>query len=95
MTTAQTTLPPPTTSKYGSEFAAPNSVNDALGFDSEHLLRSENIPFDIDNWYPSLKKWTFRTVGERFRERQTDRQTDRQTERERERLSCVCDNVRV
>lgn len=33
----------------------------ALSFDSEHLLRSENIAFDIDNWYPALKKWTFET----------------------------------
>eukprot|EP00040_Diaphanoeca_grandis_P029472 m.172694 g.172694 ORF g.172694 m.172694 type:complete len:684 (-) comp31698_c5_seq2:53-2104(-) len=48
--------------KFAKEFSAPNNVADALGFDSEHLLRSENIPFDIDNWYPSLKKWTFKTV---------------------------------
>lgn len=30
-----------------SEFAPPNSKQEALGFDSEHLLRTENIPFDV------------------------------------------------
>lgn len=29
------------------EFAPPNSKEEALAFDSEHLLRTENIPFDV------------------------------------------------
>lgn len=38
------------------------SRSEALSFDSEHLLRSENLPFDIDAWYPALQRWTFRSV---------------------------------
>mmetsp|Transcript_20420 Transcript_20420/g.61012 ORF Transcript_20420/g.61012 Transcript_20420/m.61012 type:complete len:625 (+) Transcript_20420:36-1910(+) len=44
------------------EFDPPNSKEDALAFDSEHLLRTENIPFDIDNWYPKLAPFTFATI---------------------------------
>lgn len=33
-----------------------------LIIDSEHKLRSENLPFDIDVWYPRLRKHTYRTV---------------------------------
>ena len=29
------------------EFTPPNSKEKALEFDSEHLLRTENIPFDV------------------------------------------------
>ena len=29
------------------EFAPPNTKEEALAFDSEHLLRTENIPFDV------------------------------------------------
>lgn len=32
-------------------FVAPYDQVCALSFDSEHKLRSENIPFDIDVWY--------------------------------------------
>ena len=32
-------------------FVAPYDQARALSFDSEHKLRSENIPFDIDVWY--------------------------------------------
>mmetsp|Transcript_2909 Transcript_2909/g.5283 ORF Transcript_2909/g.5283 Transcript_2909/m.5283 type:complete len:642 (-) Transcript_2909:157-2082(-) len=32
-----------------------------LTFDSEHRLRSENLPFDIDVWYPRVKQFTFQT----------------------------------
>ncbi len=34
----------------------------ALSFDSEHRLRSENLSFDIDVWYPKLKQWSFDSV---------------------------------
>ena len=34
----------------------------ALSFDSEHRLRSENLAFDIDNWYPVLRQFTARSV---------------------------------
>jgi hypothetical protein len=33
-----------------------------LAVDSEHRLRSMNLPFDIDVWYPPLKKHTFHSV---------------------------------
>jgi gamma-glutamylaminecyclotransferase len=33
---------------------------------SEHRLRAENLPFDIDVWYPILKQFTFRTVFRPF-----------------------------
>eukprot|EP01117_Protostelium_nocturnum_P014823 TRINITY_DN5682_c0_g1_i1.p1 TRINITY_DN5682_c0_g1~~TRINITY_DN5682_c0_g1_i1.p1 ORF type:complete len:514 (+),score=167.70 TRINITY_DN5682_c0_g1_i1:126-1667(+) len=32
-----------------------------LSIGSEHKLRSENLPFDIDVWYPSLESVTFST----------------------------------
>ena len=32
-----------------------------LGIDSEHKLRSENLPFDIDVWYPLVEEFTFET----------------------------------
>ena len=32
-----------------------------LVIDSEHRLRSENLPWDIDVWYPSVQQVTFRT----------------------------------
>eukprot|EP00927_Polykrikos_kofoidii_P052155 TRINITY_DN4593_c0_g1_i1.p1 TRINITY_DN4593_c0_g1~~TRINITY_DN4593_c0_g1_i1.p1 ORF type:complete len:637 (+),score=90.33 TRINITY_DN4593_c0_g1_i1:31-1911(+) len=47
--------------RVDGEFSPPFDVQKALSFDSEHLLRSENLPFDIDNWYPSLSRWTFET----------------------------------
>eukprot|EP01126_Amoeba_proteus_P051453 TRINITY_DN6143_c0_g1_i1.p1 TRINITY_DN6143_c0_g1~~TRINITY_DN6143_c0_g1_i1.p1 ORF type:complete len:391 (+),score=58.23 TRINITY_DN6143_c0_g1_i1:81-1175(+) len=34
---------------------------EALSIRSEHTLRSENLPFDIDVWYPLLKEHTFPT----------------------------------
>jgi gamma-glutamylcyclotransferase (GGCT)/AIG2-like uncharacterized protein YtfP len=34
----------------------------SLSFDSEHRLRSENLSFDIDVWYPHLQEHTFRSV---------------------------------
>ena len=34
----------------------------ALSFDSEHRLRSENLCYDIDCWYPILKDFTFISV---------------------------------
>jgi hypothetical protein len=37
-------------------FDRPYTPEAAIGFDSEHLLRSENLPFDIDVWYPALKQ---------------------------------------
>lgn len=37
------------------------SVEDRLAIYSEHKLRAENLPFDIDVWYPALEKFTFRT----------------------------------
>lgn len=33
-----------------------------LSFDSEHRLRAENLPYDIDVWYPLVKSFTFRSV---------------------------------
>ena len=33
-----------------------------LGFNSEHRLRAENLPFDIDVWYPRLKQFTYETT---------------------------------
>jgi len=38
------------------------SSEDMLGINSEHKLRSENLPFDIDVWYPRLKQMTYRSV---------------------------------
>lgn len=32
-----------------------------LSISSEHKLRSENLPFDIDVWYPKLTQFTFHT----------------------------------
>ena len=32
-----------------------------LQIGSEHRLRSENLPFDIDVWYPTLEQFTFPT----------------------------------
>ena len=32
---------------------------DEREFDSEHRLRSENLPFDIDVWYRPLARFTF------------------------------------
>lgn len=34
----------------------------ALSFDSEHRLRSENLAWDIDVWYPRLEEFTFETI---------------------------------
>jgi gamma-glutamylcyclotransferase (GGCT)/AIG2-like uncharacterized protein YtfP len=34
-------------------------AEEALSFDSEHRLRSENLSFDIDTWFPKLKQFTF------------------------------------
>lgn len=32
-----------------------------LQIGSEHRLRSENLPFDIDVWFPTLEQFTFPT----------------------------------
>ncbi|CAM9864092.1 unnamed protein product, partial [Heterosigma akashiwo] len=32
-----------------------------LAINSEHRLRSENLPYDIDVWYPRIKSHTYRT----------------------------------
>eukprot|EP01083_Nonionella_stella_P301093 1031290_1 len=41
-----------------------------LQISSEHRLRSENLAFDIDVWYPILKKFTFETVFLPFKRRE-------------------------
>lgn len=33
-----------------------------LDINSEHRLRSENLPFDIDVWYPLIANYTFRSA---------------------------------
>eukprot|EP01051_Picozoa_sp_SAG22_P007046 SAG22_NODE_483_length_9925_cov_3.568186_1_plen_664_part_00 len=38
-----------------------HTAQEALQYDSEHKLRQENLPFDIDVWYPKLQVHTFRT----------------------------------
>ena len=38
-----------------------NETKAMLGINSEHRLRSENLAFDIDVWYPSLAAFTFAT----------------------------------
>jgi hypothetical protein len=38
------------------------SVLSNLSFDSEHRLRSENLSWDIDVWYPLVKDYTFRSI---------------------------------
>lgn len=35
---------------------------DMLSIRSEHTLRSENLPFDIDVWYPQISQFTYKTV---------------------------------
>eukprot|EP00121_Abeoforma_whisleri_P004928 Awhi_evm1s4459 len=37
------------------------NVNE-LEYNSEHLLRAENLAFDIDVWYPRLRNFTYETV---------------------------------
>jgi hypothetical protein len=37
------------------------SARSALSIRSEHTLRSENLPFDIDVWYPRMRRFTFPT----------------------------------
>lgn len=39
-----------------------NDSKDHLSFNSEHRLRAENLPFDIDVWYPVVKPFTFPSV---------------------------------
>lgn len=35
--------------------------NSQLSYNSEHRFRHENLPFDIDEWYPILEQITFKT----------------------------------
>ena len=42
------------TAPYSAEEAA-----DMLAISSEHRLRSENLAFDFDVWYPPLAQFTF------------------------------------
>jgi hypothetical protein len=39
-----------------------NEIENHLAFNSEHRLRTENLAFDIDVWYPKLEKFTFPTI---------------------------------
>lgn len=39
-----------------------HTAAEALAYDSEHKLRQENLPFDIDVWYPPLQQFTFKTT---------------------------------
>jgi hypothetical protein len=39
----------------------PCTASEALSYNSEHLLRSENLPFDIDCWYDRLAPFTAET----------------------------------
>lgn len=41
-----------------------------LKISSEHRLRSENLAYDIDVWYPILKKFTFPSIFLPFRRRE-------------------------
>ena len=41
--------------------AKANDFRDRLQISSEHKLRAENLPFDIDVWYPALKDYTYFT----------------------------------
>jgi hypothetical protein len=43
-----------------------------LQWSSEHKLRAENLPFDIDVWYPSMAKFTFPTVTVPLRRREAE-----------------------
>ena len=38
------------------------SRDQMLMISSEHLLRSQNLPFDIDVWYRPLKQFTFPSI---------------------------------
>lgn len=40
---------------------AKKEAESLLQIGSEHRLRSENLPFDIDVWYPTLEQFTFPT----------------------------------
>jgi gamma-glutamylcyclotransferase (GGCT)/AIG2-like uncharacterized protein YtfP len=43
---------------------SPSTTEPWLSISSEHRLRAENLPFDIDVWYPRLEAFTFRSVFE-------------------------------
>jgi gamma-glutamylcyclotransferase (GGCT)/AIG2-like uncharacterized protein YtfP len=40
---------------------SPKDAQSLLQISSEHRLRSENLPFDIDVWYPLIEQFTFPT----------------------------------
>ena len=42
--------------------ATSSSSTSALSFDSEHRLRSENLAWDIDVWYPLIQDFTFESI---------------------------------
>eukprot|EP01084_Bolivina_argentea_P310158 536633_1 len=48
----------------------PHSGSWRLQISSEHRLRSENLAFDIDVWYPILEKFTFKTIFLPFKRRE-------------------------
>ncbi|KAL0492094.1 hypothetical protein AKO1_015865 [Acrasis kona] len=41
---------------------SPADALNLLSISSEHRIRSENLPFDIDVWYPRVKDFTFETA---------------------------------
>jgi gamma-glutamylaminecyclotransferase len=41
---------------------SPTDAINLLQISSEHRLRSENLPFDIDVWYPLIEQFTFPTM---------------------------------
>ena len=43
-----------------------SDAQDRLQIYSEHKIRSENLPFDIDVWYPVLQQFTFPTIFRPF-----------------------------
>lgn len=45
----------------GQLLEAKKEAESLLQIGSEHRLRSENLPFDIDVWYPTLEPFTFPT----------------------------------
>ena len=51
------------TSSYSTTtIARETKARNMLGISSEHRLRNENLPFDIDVWYPALAEFTFPTI---------------------------------
>jgi hypothetical protein len=45
-----------------SERKLPSAGGNMLAINSEHKLRAENLPFDIDVWYPQLAAHTFASI---------------------------------